>query len=66
MELPDHEIEQTFKVNILSHYWVSINIKEICVSQIFDKNCYIIFDLYILFKICFTDYKVILERYDKK
>lgn len=26
MELPDCEIEQTFKVNILSHYWVSINI----------------------------------------
>lgn len=25
MELPDCEIEQTFKVNILSHYWVSIN-----------------------------------------
>lgn len=25
MELPDYEIERTFKVNILSHYWVSIN-----------------------------------------
>ncbi|KAH0949900.1 hypothetical protein HN011_003306 [Eciton burchellii] len=23
MELPDHEIEQTFKVNILSHYWIT-------------------------------------------
>lgn len=23
MELPDHEIERTFQVNILSHYWVS-------------------------------------------
>lgn len=23
MELPDHEIEHTFKVNILSHYWIT-------------------------------------------
>ncbi|XP_018052313.1 PREDICTED: estradiol 17-beta-dehydrogenase 11-like [Atta colombica] len=23
MELPDYEIEQTFKVNILSHYWIT-------------------------------------------
>lgn len=26
MELPDIEIERTFKVNILSHYWVSLNV----------------------------------------
>ncbi|EZA47617.1 hypothetical protein DMN91_012216 [Ooceraea biroi] len=23
MELPDHEIERTFKVNVLSHYWIT-------------------------------------------
>ena len=23
LEIPDHMIEKTFKVNILSHYWVS-------------------------------------------
>lgn len=25
MDLPDNEIERTFKINILSHYWVSKN-----------------------------------------
>lgn len=24
MELPDDEIERTYRVNILSHYWVSL------------------------------------------
>jgi len=26
MELPDREIEKTFKVNVLSHYWVSLTL----------------------------------------
>lgn len=48
MKLPDHEIEKTFKVNVLSHYWVSINIKEIYISRILLNK---IVDLYILFSI---------------
>lgn len=68
MELPDHEIEKTFKVNILSHYWVSliVSLTLINFSSFLQKLLHKTFDLCILFSTFFTDYKVILGRYDEK
>jgi len=62
MELPDCEIEQTFKVNILSHYWVR---KKFIFFKFFAKVV-ILLSIFIFYQHYFTDYKVIFERYDKK
>lgn len=51
MKLPDREIEKTFKVNILSHYWVSINIKEIFSS--FYKDSFINLSIYVFYLFIF-------------
>jgi hypothetical protein len=75
MELPDHEIEQTFKVNILSHYWVS-KIKHYELIKVFllldfsfGKIVKILRSKRVTFCVLlptFTDYKILLARHEEK